>query len=361
MTEIISIADLVQDELNANRGSERGQLAVNNSIMQSGAGRSILVDRNGNIIAGNKTTKAAVLAGLDVQIVRSDGTKLIAVMREDLDINSPEARLLAVADNRTSELGLEWDADILADMVADGMDFGDLFEDWELEDLGVNLEPADDFGDGDAEEKDIPALDSIPDTIWASDNEWGIPTLDITKQANSFDLPIETWGAKARGTMAGTIHFYTDDYRFNNLWARPDKLLQSGAINIVEPNFSVYDQAPAVIALWATYRKRWLARYWQSRGVKVFVDLNVARQYDNINMLGVPRGWKSYATRGYSSRVDMIAQELNIAQVHADSDSILFLVYGGGLDVKEWCMDNNAVWVAEDMDRAKGKYLDTVI
>ena len=47
----------------------------------------------------------------DCQIVKSDGTRLIAVQRTDLDINDKAARELAIADNRASELGLEWDTD----------------------------------------------------------------------------------------------------------------------------------------------------------------------------------------------------------------------------------------------------------
>ena len=66
------------------------------------------------MIAGNKTLEGAKAIGLeDCQVVKSDGTKLIAVQRTDLDINDKAARELAIADNRASELGLEWDPDVL--------------------------------------------------------------------------------------------------------------------------------------------------------------------------------------------------------------------------------------------------------
>jgi len=38
----------------------------------------------------------------------------------------------------------------------------------------------------------------------------------------------------------------------------------------------------------------------------------------------------------------------------------LFMVYGGSAKVREWGNANGAVWVGEDMDRGKGKYLDAV-
>lgn len=208
------------------------------------------------------------------------------------------------------------------------------------------------------EEEITPPAAGIPDTLYPSNNEYGIPTLLTSHQADAFDLPIETWGAKGRSNSAGTYHFYTLDYRYERLWSRPDQLLAAGTINAVEPNFSVYDQAPAAVAIWQTYRKRWLARYWQSNGIRIFVDLNVARQYDAINLYGVPVGWKAYATRGTGNNLEALAAEHLIAKIHAGTEDILFLVYGGGKDVREWAGDNNAVWIAEDMDRAKGRYLD---
>jgi len=39
---------------NANRGTERGTSALESSLELYGAGRSILLDKNGIIIAGNK-------------------------------------------------------------------------------------------------------------------------------------------------------------------------------------------------------------------------------------------------------------------------------------------------------------------
>jgi hypothetical protein len=81
------------------------------SMQKLGAGCSIVVDRNGHIIAGNKTAEGAKAAGLENVIgVETDGSQLFAVVRTDLDLDDPKARELAIADNRTAELGLEWTA-----------------------------------------------------------------------------------------------------------------------------------------------------------------------------------------------------------------------------------------------------------
>ena len=82
----MKISELKPDTNNANKGTERGQYMVDHSISQYGAGRSILIDRDNNVIAGNKTLQAAVDAGLvDVEVVEVDGSKLVAVKRVDLD------------------------------------------------------------------------------------------------------------------------------------------------------------------------------------------------------------------------------------------------------------------------------------
>jgi hypothetical protein len=105
----LKLSQLTPDAKNANKGTARGRKLVRESLKRYGAGRSILIDKNGAIIAGNKTAEGAQAMGMeDVQIVKSDGSKLVAVQRTDLDINDKAARELAIADNRASELGLDW-------------------------------------------------------------------------------------------------------------------------------------------------------------------------------------------------------------------------------------------------------------
>jgi len=108
------------DDKNANRGTERGRELVRKSLQKYGAGRSILVDKNGKVIAGNKTLEQAIAEGIEIEMVKSDGKRLIVHQRTDLDLDKDQAaRELAIADNRTSEIGLDWDFDLLAEMNED--------------------------------------------------------------------------------------------------------------------------------------------------------------------------------------------------------------------------------------------------
>lgn len=108
------LKDLIQDDRNLNKGTERGQELIEKSLREFGAGRSLLLDKNNRIIAGNKTHKNAEALGMDdVIIVETDGTKLVAVKRTDVDLDTKKGREMALADNATVKVDLEWDTEEL--------------------------------------------------------------------------------------------------------------------------------------------------------------------------------------------------------------------------------------------------------
>jgi hypothetical protein len=198
---------------------------------------------------------------------------------------------------------------------------------------------------------------NVPDALWPSDNAWGIPTLDNLLQANAVDLPVTLWGAvKRTKRMRGTWLFYCDDYRFEALWRDPSTVVNTRCVSAVEPNFSIGPQTPKAMALWQVYRKRWLARWWQSCGIRIFVDMNVDTEtFADIMLLGVPKGWKAYATRGYSERLGFTVREYELACEHAETDRVLFLLYGGNKDCEELAKSRGWVWISEHMDAKAGE------
>lgn len=127
------ISDLVFDDKNFNKHTEYGMSLIEKSIRNNGAGRSILIDKNNRIIAGNGVTEIAGQIGLDdVQIVETDGTKIIAVKRTDIDLDSKQGREMALADNATASVDLAWDEEQIQFAEEE---FGVVAEEW-----GVNLD-----------------------------------------------------------------------------------------------------------------------------------------------------------------------------------------------------------------------------
>ena len=135
----------------------------------------------------------------------------------------------------------------------------------------------------------------------------------------------------------GILHFYTDDYRFSALYEHPENILRHNPAAIIEPNFSLFNETPIAFGLQAIYKKRWIARAVQQRGIPVLVDLNVSRKFARYNLIGVPKGYPAYATRAYSNSISDLDYEYALACEHAEGLPSLFVVYGGGRKAAEWC------------------------
>ena len=114
MKKIKTVHDLEFDKQNFNKGNEQGKALIKKSISEHGTGRSILVDKNAKIIAGNKTTENFKELGFEkVKIVKAMPDELVVVQRDDIDLDTPQGRAMALADNKTSEANLEWDFETL--------------------------------------------------------------------------------------------------------------------------------------------------------------------------------------------------------------------------------------------------------
>ena len=187
-----------------------------------------------------------------------------------------------------------------------------------------------------------------PDAIYECDNDLEIPSLRLDMQAKRCTIPFLLFGEQKRTYQmngTGTLHFYGDDYRFQSVYEHPEKILQHNPENIVEPNFSLFNDMAIAFGIQAVYKKRLVARQMQEKGIRVFVDLNVASKWYRINMVGVPRGWQAYCTRGYSDRLQYLQFEYELAKSWADGNPITMVVYGGGQTVKKFCKEKGLIYV----------------
>lgn len=92
---------------------------VVDALQQVGAARSIVIDEDNVVLAGNGVTEAAAEAGITkVRVVEVDGSTLVAVRRSGL--TAEQKRALAIFDNRTAELA-EWNAEQLQADVDTGL------------------------------------------------------------------------------------------------------------------------------------------------------------------------------------------------------------------------------------------------
>lgn len=294
------------------------------------------------------------------------------------DLSEEQAFAFMLADNQLPTLGSN-DPEGVADLL-DQLD-DDLIEAAGFSDEDLNYflshlksdedepdetqsdEDEGDEGEPDEDESDFADPEYTPNIIFPADNEWGIPVLDLNLQAVGFYAPVIKWGAQARSMQHnGTYHFYVEDYKFEALWRKPNKLVNSGCKAVVEVNFSTGNTMPKAEVLYAViYRKRWLARYWQTHGVRVAVDLNIERSFFDIALLGVPKGWTVYCNRAYTSDTSHLHEAFQVAQAHAGDMPIQYTVYGGGKAIRELCAKEGWHYLAEDADVRRNRVSGEVV
>lgn len=100
------------DKRNYRKHNDRNKELMNKSLVENGAGRSILIDNEGEIIAGNGIYEQAKALNIPVKIIETDGKELIAVKRTDLATEDLKRKRLAIMDNSASDTS-EFDLDLL--------------------------------------------------------------------------------------------------------------------------------------------------------------------------------------------------------------------------------------------------------
>jgi len=107
------IADLALDPTNARKRTDANRDAIGRSLKRFGAGRSIVLDGDDTIRAGNGTVEQAKEQGFtEVVVVEPGPNQLVAVKRPEW--TDEEAAAYAVADNQSALLA-EWDSEQLVE------------------------------------------------------------------------------------------------------------------------------------------------------------------------------------------------------------------------------------------------------
>lgn len=141
-----SIKDLKPDHKNARRRTEHSASLIAESLKRFGAARSIVIDENGRILAGNGTVEGAKKAGINkLRIIESEGDELIAVRR--IGLSEKEKVGIALADNRSSDMS-EWDNEMLQQL-SENHDLDPWFTSEDLSKMGIDSPDFDPAGEND--------------------------------------------------------------------------------------------------------------------------------------------------------------------------------------------------------------------
>lgn len=117
------------DKRNYRKHNDKNKDLINKSLKECGAGRSIVIDNEDNIICGNGIYEQSQKLGLKTKIIETDGSELVVVKRTDLQTDDDKRKQLAVMDNSTSDSS-EFDFELLQED----------FDTEELEDWGLDVD-----------------------------------------------------------------------------------------------------------------------------------------------------------------------------------------------------------------------------
>lgn len=106
-----------------NRGKYGTDKMVKNSINQLGCGRSILVDADNNVLAGEKTLEAAYEQGKRVILIETTGDELVVVKRTDVKQNSKRGLELSLVDNLIASKTLDWNTNLVRQRMNETLSF----------------------------------------------------------------------------------------------------------------------------------------------------------------------------------------------------------------------------------------------
>lgn len=131
------MSEIKLDPRNYRKHGEKNKQLIKDSLKDLGAGRSIVLDNENVVVAGNGVYEQAKQLGLKVRIIETDGTELVAIKRTDLQTEDEKRKLLAIADNKTADtsefdfelLSNDFEFDFLNDIGFEDSDFDFLFED----------------------------------------------------------------------------------------------------------------------------------------------------------------------------------------------------------------------------------------
>ena len=155
-----NISELKFDHKNARKRTDSSARLIQESLQRYGAARSIVIDEDNRILAGNGTIEAAKALGLaKLKVVEADGDEIIAVRRSGLSEDDKVG--LALADNRAAELS-DWDAEMLQQL-SEEHDIAPWFEQEDLEALleqAEQLEPV----EGNTDPDEVPEAPEDPIT-----------------------------------------------------------------------------------------------------------------------------------------------------------------------------------------------------
>ena len=238
------LSELIPDDKNLNKHTQYGMSLLEKSVRGHKFGRSILVDKNNRIIAGNGIVETAANIGAeDIRIIETTGDELVVVKRTDVDLDTKEGREMALADNATSAADLEWDMEKMEEIESE----------WDIDvsDWGIDLpEENEEAHDDDFDEDEIQAEPVCKDgDIWQlgdhrlmCGDSTDLKSVELLTEGKIVDMAFTSppYNAGASEKLSGNTHMKCSKYvnSDDNLTEYKDLLFKSTKNGIETSKYS---------------------------------------------------------------------------------------------------------------------------
>ena len=266
----------IKEYRNNTKKHDKKQIAnVAESIKQYGFVQPIVIDTDNTVVIGHcRLCAARKLRLKEVPCVCVD------------DLTEEQVNALRIVDNKTNES--QWDMDILPDELFDidlsMFDFSEVFDEPDKPAAQKNddKKAAEMFDELTKENKHAEEKEKTRERVenilnlgygqFYSDNADGFPCVDRLEALPDveewipFDFAVREKNPENKG-----VYFFRDDYRFQRVWAYPEKhldILQRFKA-VISPDFSLYFDTSLILQKFNQYRNRWLTKYWQNNGITV--------------------------------------------------------------------------------------------
>lgn len=253
--------------------------AVANSIREFGFKVPLVIDKNGVIVAGHTRYKAAQKLGIN---------ELPCIIADDL--TDEQIRAFRIVDNKVAEKA-DWDFALLDEEIEDLPEFN-------FEDFGFEFNYQEDEVENKIETQDrVENILNLGRACYEGVGAYDIPQLEpisaeeigeITEWIGfNYVLSDDNPAGKA-------VHFFVDDYQFERIWNNPEKYVEklSEYACVLTPDFSPYADMPMATQIFNHYRKHWVGKYLQERGVKIVPTIRASRDERSLKWYldGEPKG-----------------------------------------------------------------------
>lgn len=320
--EYIQVDKLKPYSKNAKKHPKKQILQIANSIDEFGMNDPIgIIGQDNLIVEGHGRLMALKQLGIDV----------VPCIRLD-HLNEEQRKAYTLAHNKVAES--EWDFDLLDEELNDILNI-------DMEEFGFEFvdEEEEKQKNKDDTQKRVANILNLDIAQYEGIGKYDIPPIEPVEEIPTvnewigFNYVLSDKEPQGKG-----VHFFVDDYQFMRIWNNPeayvDKLRQYEVV--VAPDFSPYGDMPLATQIFNHYRKHWVAKYLQDRGVNIIPCVRASTDERSLDFYleGEPRNgvvcissmWvnKSKEAKDYFMReYEKMYQTLNPTKV---------LVYGSKVD-----------------------------